>query len=299
MPFRITPEDASLKATLRRIMSERGDRASGKLATLPPDEAVHALRKDARKLRAVLRLARPGMADFKSANGRLRDAARTLSGHRDAAVRVETFEALIDHYADELNRRAFAGLRSALHREARAADRGTGADLDAMVAALEETARRSGEWDIRGKGRDLLREGLARTLRRGHAALEAAERDPTPERLHKLRKRAKDHRAQMRLLRPAWSQMIGAREKTAKRLATLIGDHHDLDALCGFVAERALPRDETARDALCALAARRQGELVAQAMPPARRLFGEAPDEVAARIVETWRQWRRETKDRR
>lgn len=292
MTFQLDPGDANFGSALRRIIDERGRRAP-KRAELPPNEAVHELRKDARKLRAVLRLARPGLDAFKYENRQLRDAARALSGQRDAAVRVESLDALTASYADEIDRRAFAGLRAALQREAKVT--APPPELDAMIAALHDAARRSAGWEIEGKGREILRRGLVTTLERAARALARAEDDPGPEALHELRKRTKDHRAHMRVLRPLWPRMIRAREKEAKRLSELIGDHHDLDALRAAIADLGLPRDDTVREAICALAARRQADLAAEAMPLARRLFGAPPEDVAGRMIRLWRLWRRET----
>ncbi|MBB3711700.1 CHAD domain-containing protein [Limimaricola variabilis] len=295
MGFRIAPEDSSLKTGLRRVLAERGARAAGHAAEADMEEAIHALRKDTKKARALLRLMRPGLSVFKAENRALRDAARALSGHRDAQARLDSFDKLTTHYANEIDRRAYAGLRTALTREARAAQNGGENELAALRAALEQMGERAGHWRIEGKGRVLLHEGLERSLARAARALAAAEEAPDAARLHELRKRAKDHRAHMKLLRPAWPALIDAREKQAKRLGDLIGDHHDLDALCAHLAARELPRDETARAALTALAARRQADLAAEALPVARRLFGAPPEETAARLVALWRLWRRET----
>ncbi|SDE83389.1 CHAD domain-containing protein [Limimaricola pyoseonensis] len=300
MGFRIEADDRSLAAALRRIAAERGATARMRSQELPQDEAIHELRKDVKALRALLRLARPGLPEFKAENRALRDAARALSGRRDAAVRLDCFTGLSGRYAREIDRRSLTPLRRALSRDAeKAAGAEAGRELSALAEAIESHSRRAAGFKLEAKSRKVLRAGLKRSLRRGAAALEAAEADGGGsgggEALHELRKRAKDHRAQMKLMRPLWPKAVRAREKAAKRLGDLLGDHHDLDALCEYTEARALPRDIEARQALQALAARRQAEIAEEAMPIARRLFGGGAKRQAKEAARLWKLWRRET----
>ena len=57
-----------------------------------PAAAIHSARKEIKKIRSVLRLARPELGEktYAAENERYRDAGRTLSGSRDAEVKVET-----------------------------------------------------------------------------------------------------------------------------------------------------------------------------------------------------------------
>ena len=82
---------APVPDTLRATAVERLERAAERLREDhggDPVGAVHGARKDLKKARALLRLARPGMPakDYRKENRRLRDLGRELSGGRDADV---------------------------------------------------------------------------------------------------------------------------------------------------------------------------------------------------------------------
>ena len=90
MPYRLDlaadPADA-LRAAVREQLDDavrhlRDDRG-GDLA-----EAVHEARKDLKKARSLLRLARPGLPGdvYRRENGALRATGRSLSGARDAEI---------------------------------------------------------------------------------------------------------------------------------------------------------------------------------------------------------------------
>ncbi len=66
--------------------------------------AVHAARKDLKKLRSLLRLVRAdlGRKRYRAENARYREAGRLLASSRDAEVKLQTLTALRRHYRDEL-----------------------------------------------------------------------------------------------------------------------------------------------------------------------------------------------------
>src|SRR5687768_5896640 len=89
------------------------------------DEQVHTARKQLKRARANLRLLRGavGGAVYTRENAALRDAARPLSGVRDAKVLIETADALIDATPPGPRRTLLLKARRALEkarREARA-----------------------------------------------------------------------------------------------------------------------------------------------------------------------------------
>ena len=97
MGFRLEHGEA-LGQGLRRVAAERLDDAVERLdglADLDPTEteaAVHAVRKRAKEVRGLLRLARPSLgAEFGRANRSLRDAAAELASLRDAQALALTF----------------------------------------------------------------------------------------------------------------------------------------------------------------------------------------------------------------
>ena len=90
---------------LKRIALEQLDQAIGNAvsADMARDEDVHDVRKCMKKLRAVLRMARAelGESTFRRENTCFREAAKRLSGLREAAVRVSTAEKLQRHFTGQ------------------------------------------------------------------------------------------------------------------------------------------------------------------------------------------------------
>src|SRR3954463_4871672 len=113
--------DEPVPVALRDVATERLERAVRRLReehTDDPVEAVHGARKDLKKARALLRLARPGMSRdaYRRENRTLRDIGRAMSGGRDADVMVETSDALADRFGQS---REFAALHRRLAAHAR------------------------------------------------------------------------------------------------------------------------------------------------------------------------------------
>ena len=290
MPYRLDlaadPADAlraavreQLDDAVRRLRDDRGD---------DPAEAVHEARKDLKKARSLLRLARPGLPGdvYRRENAALRDTGRSLSGARDADVLVETAADLGERYAGQLPEAQFAALGAGLAAagaEARANASAAAADA---VATLDGVAARVEDWPLERCDHDTLVHGATRAYKRGRAALAAVEKTPSVERLHDLRKRVKDLWYHGRLLEEAWPRVVKAQSKAAHDLADLLGDDHDLAVLAerveGGVATDAPIDDE----AVLGLIARRRAELQAEAMPIARRLYAEPPEAFRARLGE-------------
>ena len=91
MAYRFSHEE-SFEQALHRIGAEQFHRLMTELATSSAPGAIHQTRKCIKRLRAVLRLVRPGIGEhaFKRENARLRDAARLLSKSRDRTVLRQT-----------------------------------------------------------------------------------------------------------------------------------------------------------------------------------------------------------------
>jgi CHAD domain-containing protein len=291
MPYRLDlaadPADAlravvreQLDDAVRRLRDDRGG---------DPAEAVHEARKDLKKARSLLRLARPGLPGdvYRRENGALRETGRSLSGPRDAHVLVATAADLGERYAGQLPEAQFAALRAGLAAAAAEARANEGDTVAAdAVATLDAVAARVGDWPLERCDHDALVHGATRAYRRGRTALAAVEKTPSVERLHDLRKRVKDLWYHGRLLEEAWPRVVKAQSKAAHGLADLLGDDHDLAVLAERV-ERGVATDAPIDDeAVLGLIARRRAELQAEAMPIARRLYAEPQKAFRGRLRE-------------
>ncbi|MDX6689127.1 MAG: hypothetical protein QOG15_584 [Solirubrobacteraceae bacterium] len=283
---------------IRRIARGQLDSAHEQLhgaGTRGLGEGVHATRKHLKRLRAALRLTRAAIGDatYDRENTAFRMAGRRLSAGRDAAVLVETLDALRSRFAEELAPAATDRLRDALvadHDRALAGLREGGDDVEAALAAVSDARARTPGWTFATDGVEALAPGMGRIYRRGRKRMRAARTEPTTENLHEARKRAKDlwHAAQ--IMRPAAPKRMKQLAADAHALADLLGDDHDLAVLREYVERH--PQhfdDDDRRQALLAVLDRRRAALQRRALERGRRLYERSPKRFVADLERGWR----------
>jgi CHAD domain-containing protein len=282
---------------MRRIAAGRAESALERLRGVTPGDdagfqaAVHGTRKDLKKLRAVVRLLREelGEEEYEEQNRCYRDAARALSESRDAKVKLETLEALGERFA-ELPLGMPAAWREGLERD-RDQTLG-GGDTIALFGAIEliEAGRdRIEAWDLGSGSWELIDRGLRRAYKRGRRAMRLAASEPSEENFHRWRKRAKDLWYLLRILHPAWPEVLGASAEEAHRLADLLGDHHDLAVLREDLGSRSFAGEDL--EGLADAIATRERELAAAAFELGRRLYAERPKAFGTRVRAYWQVW--------
>ena len=284
---------------VRRIAAGRAEKALARLRGIEAEDedladAIHGARKDLKKLRAVVRLLHGELdrAGYKLESRRYRDAGRLLSGTRDAQVKVDTLDALGEHF-DDLPEAAVSAWRGELQRECERTQ-GAGTEVSeavaAAIAAIEAGRRRIDGWRFEDESWALLAGGVERTYGRGRRAMERAAREPSADNLHRWRKRAKDLWYLLRLLRPAWPEVLGETTEQAHRLADLLGDHHDLAVLAVDLSDGGWERRRAGRSP--PRSPQRQGELAAAALELGGRLYAEKPKAFCRRLRAYWDAWR-------
>jgi CHAD domain-containing protein len=292
MAYRLSIAD-DVSSSVRACAREQLAGAVGRLehAGEDPVTAVHEARKHLKKTRALLRLARPalGKRAYREENDALREIALALSRARDADVRVQTAAALAEHATGRLPADVFEQLRATLGAEADS-ERGDGEavpDLGGVVEALRAAERRVERWPLHDADWDDVLRGVARAYTRGRDAFAASRAEPTPERLHEWRKRAKDLWYHQRLLTPAWPGVLSAQADEAHTLTELLGDDHDLAVLVARLAAPAPlpPAVDAERTALLALVEQRSEELRAAATELGRRIYAESPKAFSRRLA--------------
>jgi CHAD domain-containing protein len=297
-PFRLRRREP-IPEGLRRVARDRIDhaleevqgRANGDLPS-----AVHEARKDLKRLRATVRIARDelGQTKYRRENLRFRDMGRRLSGARDAQVLLESLGEICRRYPDEIDPKTLAPFRADLEQERdREAERLT-ADSEAIRQSVEELTaarRRVATWRLQSNRFETLEPGLRRIYRRGRRLYRQAKREPTDENLHEWRKRVKDLWYALQLLRPASPSRMRAWAAEAHHLSDLLGDDHDL----AILHERALAArasgftDPMGLAALLALISRRREQLRDEALKLGSRVYRRKPRSFTRNIGRRWR----------
>lgn len=283
--------DEELGTGLKRVAAGRVEKAIERLREEDDRaKAVHGARKDLKKLRTVLRLARDELPKetCREENRRYRDAGRALSASRDATVKLKTLDLLVEA-GGELPGEAIEAWRTILDRDREAAAN-LAADEGAVIEQLEVGLAGIAEWPLEGDSWRMIGSSVERTYRRGRRAMRAAEAKPSEQNLHQWRKRGKDLWYELTLLSPAWSPLLEVAAEEAHRLTELLGDHHDLALLRADLHERHLGEEETR--ALEAAIAARQEQLAREALDLGHRLYAEKPKAFERRHRRYWRAWR-------
>ncbi len=290
--------DEHIPDGIRRIARGRLHDARDELDGTRPrhvGEAVHNVRKGLKRLRACVRVARDAIGEktYERENTAFRMAGRRISGARDAHVLLETLDALTARFAEELPKGSTDALRARLEEESRTAaaalDDG-GGDLAATRETIDDALARTSTWTLEPDGFGALSPGLRRIYGRGRTAMRAAGEDPTAENLHEWRKRVKDLWYATEIVGRARPKELKRVARRAHKLASRLGDHHDLHVLRSYVETH--PQcfaEDIHRQALLAVIDRRARRLCEKALARGRKLYKPKPKRFVREIERGWR----------
>jgi len=293
--------DESLRKNLRRIVRKQlGNAQKGMTEPHqgPRDEVVHDARKALKRVRAVLRLARPvvGEKAFQRENTCFRDGARPLTAVRDARILVETLDKLIEHFKEHIAGQSFSDVRKSLQAHLREVRRQV-LDEQNAFAVVAETIRRErdgvkGWMKVPNRWRSVGL-GLKETYRRAKDSFEVAKADPTDEKLHEWRKQAKYLFYQLEILRPLWTERTDEMVHEVDQVGELLGDDHDLVVMRQVVTDGSEKLgDDGDRETLLALIDRRRAEVQQEVMLLGERFFQDKVRDFAGRFNGYWKIWR-------
>lgn len=289
MSFRFLGDDKSTAAAVRRIAWQEIDSALSEVADadLRFDEKVHRVRRRCKKLRGLARLVRPGFNAYGSVNAAVRDAASGLSHTRDAAVAVETLDALANAGKGSVEAETYKRLRAKLAQRA-----GHKAGPTEEQRLLDEFAGRMGAladavtgWRLEKRGFAALEGGLTEVYERMGRSMRLARVVPSDENFHDWRKMVKYHWHHISLMRDAAPQILEASRTMANTLGETLGDHHNLAVLIDIL-EGDTPEEGTR--AVQAAARERQGVLATRAFNLGSQLTAETPRALARRFERYW-----------
>lgn len=296
MTYRFRGKDSSVGHAVQRIAREQVDGAITAIAGKEPALATHEVRRCCKKVRALVRLVRPGLECARHENQSFREIAALLSGSRDAKVLLDTFDLLTADVPVELDRNSLDKVRQRLsdHRDQAAPI--PGADpLEEARVRLGTAAARIQNWAIAGDGKhggwQAIEGGLLRVYREGREGARALQVGAPAETWHDLRKQVKYHWYHTRLLEPVWPGPMRQREGQLGRLGEALGEHHDI---CVFAAHVGSQPDGfgAAGEALQVLANARRVQIEEAALPQLQRLYAQSPKALEKYWHTLWRIWR-------
>lgn len=301
----VLEENELFPGAVRRIAVEQIDLALHHLRDAGEDvnSSVHTTRQSLKRLRALVALVRSDLGEevFKRECVCYRGASKLLAGGRDAAVAVQTFDALITLFSSELSPEAFAPERDYLttRRDAR---------LNQMVqveGALEKASemlasarQRVATWPLKRVSFRAVRRGMRRSYRSGREGLLTVVRHRSATNFHEWRRPVKQLWHQLQILNPIWPEMLNAHSAELHALSDRLNENHDLDVLRHAALWSQFETQLHDRDALVSFAGRRCRQLEAEALPLGERLFAERPQRFTDRIERYWQAWEHGKRDR-
>lgn len=291
--------EESVEAGVRRIATELIDDSISRIEDPGQDRhtTVHEVRKNCKKMRGLLRLARPALGDeiYAEENARFRDAARSLSALRDAEAMIETYDELMGIFGELVDLRRFNTIRDELERRKARIAEDTGdleRRLEAFLLEMRDALERVQSWEFHAEGFDALAGGFRRVYGRGRREMARAYKDPTTEHVHEWRKRAKYHWYHARLLQYVWRPVVSPLADELDVLSDLLGDEHNLAVLeAMLLAQPAAFGDERVIQATLGLIGRRRAELREMAWPLGQRIYAEKPRAITSRFRSYWEAW--------
>jgi len=285
---------------IRRIACEQLDKGLRELADEEIDihETIHQVRKRCKKLRGLIRLARSEFEKtYQRENTQLRDMAARLSPARDSEAVLETFDKLVESPGEETPSAGYSWIRLRL-LEARDQvvkdEQELAKKLEAFRCDIVDLRERVSCWSFSDQGFGTIKGGLRKSYARGRKAMNKALHEPTSERFHEWRKRAKYHRYHMGLLQDIWKRPMKARRKELHTLSDLLGFEHDLAVL-----DERLKTDpehfpeSPVLEEFRSLIEKRRGLLRGHAFNLGKRLYSEKPKRLSKRFGDYWQAERR------
>jgi len=269
-----------LRARMIRIINDE---------SLDPDTLVHELRKCIKKLRAVLRFSEPGMkaSAFKRRDRALRDFAREVSGTRDSAVLVNTFDCLADHYRPFLNSEELLPVRQALqsrHVQSMAAfqEQHNVRELESACISLEMKIDRKARIKVTN---DMMKSAVRDIYKRGRKLHQLLDEDPDTENSHSLRRQAKYLWYQLSILKKRMPESMRVVVEELDELGELLGDDNDMSVLIDTLRKKpGLCCNRVQVELLCSLAETRRVSLLSAVLRLSGKIYAGQPDQFVERL---------------
>ena len=279
---------------MKRLIFELMEDAEKRLRDFgDPDEDIHEVRKNFKKIRALLRLVRKdtGEEAYKEANIAFRDAGRKLSAVRDSLVLYEMVKELGERRRELFANEGFVALgpilkarHGRLLQEFRKEQQGR----EQVMATLDEMQASIDALPVGSKDFGAFYGGVKKVYKRGRKAATTARNEPSTEKLHDWRKRTKYLYYIMGYLRYLWPGELKAFEATLGELADLLGADHDLAVLCHTLEKEPALQHPEKQQLLSGLISRERLGKQEQLWPLAHRLFKETPGQITNRLAAYW-----------
>lgn len=282
----------SLTDNVRRIMGAQIDKALTELSTPNPRvTTIHETRKCLKRIRALLKLVRPGLDPkvYRNENNRFRNIAKALSHARDLDVLKHTL-LILTTTSDDDAKTSLDLVRKNVEKTHKTMAAITDTAVAETKQALADAKRLYQQFEFEDDTFAALQKGLEKCYGEARSAQRKAFLTAKDEDFHDWRKPVQLHWRQMSLFLDAWPDLFRARLELARTLSQHLGDDHDLAVLSAFVQTRVASGDlsqDVART-LEILTKRHQLRLREVASPLGQMLFQQSAKAHANYVFSIW-----------
>lgn len=297
MPFKILLSE-EISPAVRRIAIEQLTRARRELsAANNMQEGVHQSRKSLKRLRSLLKLARPiiGKEVYASENKTYRDLGRALARPRDAGALVET----LMKFETREDMARFKPLTGALKRQLLEDKKGLEAELEIValshiVETLDASIARWRSMPLPKAEFEDIAHGFARCYERGRESLKVALFKNKSFYMHEWRKDVQQTWRHMQILTLLWPEDIMPRIRLAQDISRLMGTEHDISELLNYMKLRKrqlkkIPEVKGLRKPFQQIAKTTQRDLCLHAAERGRRLYAFEARAIEEAMAVYWR----------
>ncbi len=288
------PATESPATATRQVIERLLQDIAEQLATAAPlpDKNIHKVRKSCKRMRAMLRMARPGLpaAAYRELDQHIRTLARELSTRRDNKVMLDTLDSISRHFGPLLQASAMSPVRECLLRQietgcAEAPGHDIPVTLSETMNDIRTVLDQTGTDSIT---LDTVIAGLTACYRRGRSACAVLQETPDTGNAHALRKQAKYLCYQLNFVSGLNAGAISPIADRFCELEDILGSDHDIAMLVTAITDKPqLCPGHRRRQLLLALAESRRTELLSAALDLAAGLYRDKP--------KVFRHWLRET----
>jgi CHAD domain-containing protein len=285
---------------LARISSDLIQRALARIECAGRNRAedLHQVRATIKRLRALLRLARPVMSEsfYDRENRRLKTVADRLAFFRDTTVSRQTLAHLAGRVADKRSETTFDRVLAGLVEHSPDPNRFRARREQALRYAASSLAESKHSFEnmlIPAEDWQALGPGLQKVYGRARNRMLRALTYETPETFHDWRKQVKYLYYQLQMLESISRRRLEAMVSRLRKLEDKLGEDHDLTVLERLLCEG---RDQYGgkRAVKCVVAAlaRQSRRLRKETTAMGKEIFREKPRKFVDKLGKRWNVWR-------
>lgn len=255
-------------------------------------EDVHEIRRNFKKIRALLRLVRDEKDTYARENKFFRDEARKLAPVRHANAMLEGLNLIQQQYNERIYKKAFTDIRTHLeeHRDS-AVEKMLDEKhiLQDMHQNLEPRCEKTAAIFKGANSFKTIGSGLKRVYKRSKKAHTKALDSKSASNLHELKKRVNYLKHQLDAINPIWPKMLTVWKEELDELSAFLGSYRDLSMLNDHIQENNTKISaEDGTYLLGTLIAGHQEQLRKQAILLGKKLYHLKANDFVALMETAW-----------